>query len=212
MQEVALIDTGHANLRSVERALLAAAAQSGTAARITRTHEPNVIARADKIVVPGQGGFGDCLRGISAGGAADAVTEAARRGVPYFGICLGLQALFSGSAEAPEVRGLAHFDGTCERIAPGPEHKIPHMGWNRVEKSGAGHPVLERGGAYGSWFYFVHSYHALPADAALVSGSCSYGDAVVTAAVGRDNVVATQFHPEKSQASGLRLLEAFLRW
>lgn len=212
MLDVALIDTGHANLRSVERALVAAAAGSRSDARITRTHDPDVIARADKLVVPGQGGFGDCLRGIEAGGAANAVTEATRRGVPYLGICLGLQALFDGSAEAPDVSGLSLFAGASERIAPGPGYKIPHMGWNRVEKNGAGHPVLERGGAYGAWFYFVHSYHAVPSEPGLVVGTSGYGAAAITAAVGRDNVLATQFHPEKSQASGLRLLEAFLRW
>ncbi len=212
MLRVALIDTGHANLRSVERALLAAAAESRIEATITRTHDPDFIARADKLVVPGQGGFGDCLRGIEAGGAAAAVTEATQRGVPYLGICLGLQALFDGSAEAPEVRGLSLFAGACERITPGPGHKIPHMGWNRVEKSGAGHPLLERAGAYGAWFYFVHSYHAVPSEPGLVVGTAGYGATAITAAVGHNNVVATQFHPEKSQSSGLRLLEAFLGW
>lgn len=208
--QVALIDTGHANLRSVGRAL----ERAGEALSVTvqRTHDPDVIRHADKVVVPGQGGFGDCLSAMREKNADAAVLEHIRAGKAYLGICLGLQALFEGSAESPGTPGLAVFDGTCERLTPAAGIKIPHMGWNELELSGPAHPVLAEAGGAGSWFYFVHSYHALPRDPAVLCASASYGPHRVTAAIAKDNVLATQFHPEKSQEAGLRLLRAFLTW
>lgn len=208
--KVALIDTGHANLRSVGRALAEAGRQLSVT--VERTHDPRAIAGADKVVVPGQGGFGDCLEGLRGAGADQAVLEHVRAGKPYLGICLGLQALFDGSAEAPGTAGLGLLSGTCQRLRGGPGLKIPHMGWNQLELEHGGHPVLEAAGGEGSWYYFVHSFHAVPSDASVCKAVAGYGDEKVTAAVAQDNVVATQFHPEKSQIAGLRLLEAFLRW
>ncbi len=145
--QVALIDTGYANLRSVVRALERAG--EGTALTVQITHAPEVIRSADKVVVPGQGGFGDCLRGLRAQGADEAVLEHIRAGKPYFGICLGLQALFEGSEESPETPGLGVFAGQCKRLGPAPGIKIPHMGWNELEFPASPHPVLEQAGRGG---------------------------------------------------------------
>lgn len=213
--KIALIDTKHANLRSVERALTAAAKaydhHTLKKVEIIRTHDPEVIRRADKVVVPGQGGFGDCLSGLRSNGIADLVVEQVRGGVPYLGICLGLQALFDSSDEAPGVVGLSVFKGHCQRLTVAPGIKIPHMGWNQLKLANGGHPVLEAAGGDGTWVYFVHSFHGVPHDPKLVCATVQHGPHEVTAAVARDNVIATQFHPEKSQGVGIRLLESFLR-
>lgn len=208
--QVALIDTGHANLRSVLRALERAG--EGEAVSVRTTHDPDDIRRADKVVVPGQGAFGDCLTALRAKGADTAVLEHIRAGKPYLGICLGLQALFEGSDESPQTAGLRVFSGRCERLTVAPGIKIPHMGWNSLELSAEPHPVLREAAGTGSWFYFVHSYHALPTDPGVLHASVVHGPHRVTAAVAKDNVLATQFHPEKSQAAGLRFLRAFLGW
>jgi len=208
--QVALIDTGHANLRSVARALQRAG--EGKPLTVLTTHDPEAIRRADQVVVPGQGGFGDCLRALRAASADQALLEHIASGKPYLGICLGLQALFEGSEESPDTPGLGVFRGNCARLGPAPGIKIPHMGWNELALSGAPHPVLEQAGGTGSWFYFVHSYHALPLEPDVLQAAVMHGPHRVTAAVARDNVLATQFHPEKSQEAGLRLLRAFLAW
>jgi len=208
--QVALIDTGHSNLRSVRRALERAG--EGLPLEVRTTHDPDVIVAADKVVVPGQGGFGDCLHAMRHEGADDAVLEHIRAGKAYLGICLGLQALFDGSEESPGTRGLGVLAGSCEKLASRPGIKIPHMGWNELQFSGEPHPVLARAGGPGSWFYFVHSYHACPTDRSVLEATVGYGPHVITAAVAKDNVLATQFHPEKSQAAGLRLLRGFLEW
>ncbi len=207
---VALVDTGHANLRSVKKALELAGTELGSEVAIERTRDPEVIRKLDKIVVPGQGGFGDCLRGLR-GGPDEAILERIGAGVPYFGICLGLQALFESSDEAPGVAGLGVLKGHVRKLEAAPGLKIPHMGWNELELASGGHPTLEAAGGNGSWFYFVHSFHAVPDDAGVVKACASYGPNQVTAAVAKDNVLATQFHPEKSQAAGHKLLTAFLR-
>ena len=205
--KVALVDTGHANLRSVQRALEEAG--KGLSLSVARTHDPELIAHADHIVVPGQGGFGDCLSGLQEG-VDQVLREKVQQGTYYLGICLGLQALFEGSEEAEGVKGLGLFSGQCRKLAPAPGIKIPHMGWNQLNLENGGHGALQSGGGHGAWFYFIHSYHAVPNDERLVKAWVQHGPHQVTAAVARDNILATQFHPEKSQAAGLSLLRGFL--
>ena len=211
MLRVALCDLGMGNLHSVERALARAAEDAGVPCAIERTSDPSAIARADKVVVPGQGAFRDCAAAL-AGGLGQAISRHIEADKPYFGICLGLQALFEESDEAPGARGLGVFRGRVAALAPLPGVKIPHMGWNRVSlvQRDAG-PASIFDGAEEPYFYFVHSYHAVPEDPSLVAAVTEHGPHRVTAAVHRGQVFATQFHPEKSQAVGLTLLSAFLR-
>jgi glutamine amidotransferase len=211
MLRIALVDLGMGNLLSVERALERAATDAGVACAVTRTDDPEVVRRADKIVVPGQGAFRDCAAALGpARGLGEAVREGIGAGRPYLGICLGLQALFEGSEEAPGAAGLGVFRGTVARLAPSEGVKIPHMGWNRVliERPGAG--ALAAFAGEEPYFYFVHSFHAVPDDASLIAAVTEHGPHRITAAVQRDGVLATQFHPEKSQEAGLRLLASFL--
>jgi imidazole glycerol-phosphate synthase subunit HisH len=217
MQVIALVDLGMGNLRSVERALLRAAEDAGAPIAVVRTGDPEAIAGADKVVVPGQGAFRDCAAALSAG-TGDALRAQIRKGTPYLGICLGLQALFEASDEAPGARGLGVFDGAIVRLPDGardPETqaavKIPHMGWNRIELTREVHGPLRAFAGEAPHVYFVHSYHAAPRDPSLVAATTRHGPYQITAAVERDNITATQFHPEKSQEAGLRLLAAFLR-
>ncbi|MCA9597406.1 MAG: imidazole glycerol phosphate synthase subunit HisH [Myxococcales bacterium] len=205
---VVVVDTGLGNLRSVEKALAAAASERGLSVAVVRASDPEQVRRADRIVVPGQGGFRDCARALS-GGLRSALEEAIGRGTPYFGICLGLQVLFESSAEAPGEHGLGVIAGSVERLDP-TGVKIPHMGWNPLELGEPAHPWLAEAGGEGTFFYFVHSFHAVPKDTSVTRASCSYGENRVTAAVCKDNVFAVQFHPEKSQRAGLTLLGAFL--
>jgi glutamine amidotransferase len=204
--QLAVVDTGSGNLRSVEKALASAGA------RATITSDPELIARADKIVVPGQGAFGGCVAGLERGGGAlkQVVLESIKRGTPYLGICLGLQILFEGSEEDPSCQGLGVLPGKVVRFGVKPPLKVPHMGWNAC---GPG-PAAERSAVLGdlpadSWFYFVHSYFPAPADARDVALLAEHGQQFC-AAIARDNVVATQFHPEKSQGAGLSLLSRFI--
>jgi imidazole glycerol-phosphate synthase subunit HisH len=209
MVRVALVDLGMGNLHSVERALAQGAADAGVACTVERTPDPDVVRRADKIVVPGQGAFRDCAAGLT-GGMGDALRERIGAGVPYLGICLGLQALFEGSDEAPGAPGLGVFAGRVEWLGSGEGYKIPHMGWNRITILDAGTGPLTAFAGEAPYFYFVHSFHAVPTDPTLVAAVTEHGPHRVTAAVQRENVTATQFHPEKSQAAGLRLLATFL--
>ena len=202
-----VVDVGLGNLRSVAKALETAGEGR---VEVTRSRDPDAVRKAERIVVPGQGGFGACAAPLQ-GGLADALREAVGRGVPYLGICLGLQVLFEGSEEAPGVPGLGWFRGQVKRLERTPGLKIPHMGWNQLELEHGGQPHLEAAGGAGTWVYFVHSYHAVPAEPELCRATVSYGPNRVTAAVARDNVFATQFHPEKSQAAGLLLLKSFLK-
>jgi glutamine amidotransferase len=206
-QTAAVVDIGIGNLRSVAKALEIAGEGRVT---VIRTHDPDVVRRADRVVVPGQGGFAACARGL-AGGLSQALTEAVKSGVPYLGICLGLQVLFEGSEEAPGVPGFGWLRGQVRKLAGGPGVKIPHMGWNQLELADGGHTSLQAAGGQGAWVYFVHSYHAVPEEPGVLRATAGYGSNRVTAAVSRDNVLGTQFHPEKSQAAGLALLAAFLR-
>ncbi len=209
MLRVALVDLGMGNLHSVERALARAATDAGVGCEVERTGDPDAVQRADKIVVPGQGAFRDCSASLQRGMGA-ALRERIAAGVPYLGICLGLQALFAESEEAPGAPGLGVFPGKVVRLSAEDGYKIPHMGWNRVEilRKGAGPLGALEGEA--PYLYFVHSYHAVPEDPTLVAAVTEHGPHRVTAAVQRGNVTATQFHPEKSQEAGLRLLAAFL--
>lgn len=217
---VAVVDTGSGNLRSVEKAL----AEVG--ARVVVTGDPDAVARADKLVVPGQGAFGACVRGLGEAGGdlRTAVLDAVRAGKPFLGICLGLQILFDASDESPGCAGLGLLRGRVVRFradapggaeadggAPGPAaRKIPHMGWNAcaLGAAAADSPIL-RGIADGTYFYFVHSYYPVPDDASVVALWSDYG-VRFCAAVAREHLFACQFHPEKSQRAGLQLLRNFV--
>ncbi len=209
---VALIDYGSGNLRSAEKALMRAARESGSDHEIVVTSEPDVVAHAERIVLPGVGAFGDCMNGLRAiDGLIAAMEEAVRkRGVPFLGICVGMQLLATVGWEFGEHRGLNWIGGEVAKIERAdPALKIPHMGWNEL-RIVRGHPLLEGLGPE-PHAYFVHSYEFRPKDRVPVLATTDYGGEIV-AMIGRDNIAGTQFHPEKSQAAGLRLLANFLRW
>lgn len=209
-QRVALVDLGLGNLRSVERALDEAAALIGTTVTTTITRDPARVAAADLVVVPGQGAFRDGSAALD-GALGDALRDAIARDKRYFGICLGLQLLFETSDEAPGARGLGVLDGTNARLSNAGGVKVPHMGWNQLELSPVAGAQLQAATAVSPWFYFVHSFHAVPADPSVVAARVTHGANVVTAAVHRKNVLAVQFHPEKSQKAGIVLLAEILR-
>ena len=198
MSEVVIVDLGMGNLRSVARALERAGG------RVTVSSDPDVVATAPRLVVPGQGHFADCARAMD-GAMGEACRAHIVSGRPYLGLCLGMQILFDESEEAPGARGLGVFAGRVVRfaddtiLADGTRRKIPHMGWN----------VVEGARFEDDWFYFVHSFHCVPNDPSIVIGVSEYGERVC-AAVARDNVMACQFHPEKSSSAGARVLERFL--
>lgn len=197
--KIAIIDYGVGNLYSVEKAFHRLGADAAV------TSIPEEIMAADQVVLPGVGAFGDCMRHLEEYGLTDIVKFVARRGTPLLGICVGLQIMFEGSEEDPGVAGLGIFPGLVRRIiAPG--LKIPHMGWNSLAL--AGENPLFAGLPANPYVYFVHSYHAVPADPALITAATDYGGPV-TAAVGRGNIQAVQFHPEKSGDAGLAILANF---
>ena len=207
-QRISIVDYGMGNLRSVQKAL----AHVAPAARVDITAQPDDIRRADRVVFPGQGAMPDCMRSLRECGLAEAVTQATRD-KPFLGLCIGQQMLFEGSDEG-DTPGLAlvlgrvrGFARSRERAAAG--FKVPHMGWNEVRQLRA-HPLWD-GIADGSRFYFVHSYYCDPAEPALAVGETRYPDAF-TSAIARDNIFATQFHPEKSAVAGLKLLSNFATW
>lgn len=199
---IAIVDVCSGNLRSVERAL----AQVGGEVVVTR--DPDVVRRADKIVVPGQGAFGVFMHGLAERGLGEPLREAIASGRPYLGICLGLQVLFEASEEQEGCAGLGVIPGRVIRLVTG-EHrlKVPHMGWNQLAQLRPD-PLLA-GIAPGAHAYFVHSFHVVPADPALRVVEVDHG-VPITAAIRKDNVFACQFHPEKSQAVGLQLLRNFV--
>lgn len=209
MLRVAIVDLGMGNLRSVQRALERAASDGGVALSVTISADPEAVSGNDKIVFPGQGAFRDCAAALQ-GGLGEAIRARIAAGTPYLGICLGLQALFQSSEEAPGAAGLGVFAGEVKLLGPAERIKIPHMGWNRLEIVRPGAGALATFDAEPPYVYFVHSYHAVPVDQALVAAVTEHGPHRITAAVERDNVVATQFHPEKSQGVGLRFLRAFV--
>lgn len=193
---IAIVDACSGNLRSVERAL------THVGAEVAVTRDPEVVRRADKVVVPGQGAFGVFMRGLAERDLGDALREAIAAGKPYLGICLGLQVLFEHSEES-DCAGLGLLRGRVTRLAPrDPRLKVPHMGWNRVHGRAPGI-------ADGAYVYFVHSYRVVPADPGVIALEAEHGERFC-AAIRHGNLFACQFHPEKSQAVGLGLLRAFV--
>jgi glutamine amidotransferase len=212
VSRVAIVDYGSGNLRSAAKALERAARDGGLAATVEVTADPARVAAADRVVLPGVGAFGDCRRGLAAvPGMLDTLAETViQRGRPFLGICVGMQLMATRGLEHGVHPGLDWIAGDVAPLQPhDPALKIPHMGWNTLTGVAA-HPVLA-GIHDGDHAYFVHSYALVPADPAACLAGTEYGGPVVAAA-GRANLFGTQFHPEKSQATGLRLLGNFLRW
>jgi len=210
MTDVAVIDYGMGNLRSVAKAIERVAPRLEVAV----TSDAAEVRRARRVVFPGQGAMPDCMREMQARGLRDSVLDAAR-GKPFLGICIGLQMLFERSEEG-DTPGLGLLPGRVRRFpaqrmmdAAGARLKVPHMGWNEVRQA-APHPLWQ-GIPQGSRFYFVHSFFPDPGSRALMAGESVYG-VPFTCAVAHDNVFAVQFHPEKSQAAGLQLIANFLAW
>jgi glutamine amidotransferase len=202
--DIAVVDYGMGNVRSVSKALEHVAPRG----RVRVTADPALIRAADRVVVPGQGAMPDCMRQLAASGAREAVIEAAGS-KPFLGICIGLQMLFDRGEEG-DTPGLGLLPGRVPRFAANDAGlKIPHMGWNEVAQTRS--HALWNGVADRSRFYFVHSYYPEPAERSLTAGTCAYGVSF-TCAVARDNIFAVQFHPEKSQNSGLQLLSNFVQW
>jgi len=208
----AIIDYGSGNLRSAAKAFERAAGELSGAEKVAVTRDPDEVAGADRIVLPGQGAFAECRRGLAAvPGLEEAVSEAVvGRGQPFFGICVGMQLMATRGREFETVDGLGWIGGEVVAIEPAdPSFKIPHMGWNELSLTRP-HPVFD-GVPAGTHTYFVHSFHLAVGDRADLVATADYAQAL-TAAVARDNMVGTQFHPEKSQEAGLRLIANFLKW
>jgi glutamine amidotransferase len=212
---VAIVDYGSGNLHSAAKAFERAARESGHDQPILVTSDPDQVARADRVVLPGVGAFADCRRGLDAiGGMVDALNARVReQGRPFLGICVGMQLMAERGREYEVTEGLGWIPGEVDRITPtDPGLKIPHMGWNTLDAVRP-HPLLDgiAVGPSGQHAYFVHSFHLKPAQRANLVAEADYGGPV-TAIVGRDTMVGTQFHPEKSQRLGLRLIANFLKW
>jgi glutamine amidotransferase len=212
---VAIIDYESGNLRSAAKAFERMAAETGYSGPVLVTADPDAVLAADRIVLPGVGAYADCRRGLDAvTGMVDALVEAVRgKGTPFLGICVGAQLMATRGLEKTVTPGLDWIKGDVVEITPSdPDLKIPHMGWNSLDVVHP-HAVLEGipTGPDGLDAYFVHSYHIKVADEADLVATSDYGGPV-TAIVGRENMVGTQFHPEKSQALGLALIGNFLKW
>ena len=212
MTTVAVVDYGMGNLRSVSQAVIKAA--EGTGVNVVITQQADQVHAADRIVLPGQGAIRDCMRELRDSGMLDAVLHAARE-KPMLGVCVGMQMLLDRSEEQ-DTAGLGLIPGTVKRFHlegrlqdDGSRFKVPQMGWNRVRQEFA-HP-LWAGIPDESWFYFVHSFFAAPSEVRHSAGTTEYGERF-TSVVARDNIFATQFHPEKSADLGLRLYRNFLHW
>jgi glutamine amidotransferase len=215
MQHVAIIDYGSGNLHSAAKALERAARESGNDAGIAVTADPEAVRAADRIVLPGVGAFADCKAGLDAvRGMAEALQESVRRrGRPFLGICVGAQLMAERGLEFRITGGLGWIRGDVKAIEPAdPALKIPHMGWNTLDVIND-HPLLAGipTGPDGLHAYFVHSFHLVTPDRAALVAEADYGGPV-TAMVARDNLAGTQFHPEKSQTLGLKLIANFLAW
>jgi glutamine amidotransferase len=212
---VALIDYGAGNIRSATKAFEHAIAEAGSSERVVVTSDPEVVARADRVVLPGDGAFADCRRNLDAlDGMIEAIGEAVdTRGRPFFGICVGMQLLATRGLEHDVMPGLGRIPGEVRAIAPAdPRLKVPHMGWNTL--TAVNPHALTAGIALGEdgWHaYFLHGYHLVVANEADVVAVADYGGPV-TAIVARGTMAGTQFHPEKSQKLGLKLIGNFLKW
>lgn len=202
---IAVIDTGICNLRSVTKALEAV----GADVRVVRSPGEVEQASPSGLVLPGVGALRDCVASLRASHLSTTVQEWISADRPFLGVCLGMQALFEHSEEG-DLAGLGIFAGRVVRFRRPAEYKIPHMGWNDVRFVQPRSPLADGMNVDGTSFYFVHSFHCVPADPTLVLGECNYGG-VFCAAIGRGNVFATQFHPEKSQANGLRIYANFAK-
>jgi glutamine amidotransferase len=212
---VAIVDYGSGNLHSAAKAFERAARESGHAQPILVTSDPETVRRADRVVLPGVGAFADCRRGLDAlDGMVEALEETVRRNArPFLGICVGMQLMAERGREYVVTDGLGWITGEVDRIVPRDASlKIPHMGWNTLTAVRP-HPLLDgiALGDNGLHAYFVHSYELKPADRADLVAQADYGGPV-TAIVARDTCAGTQFHPEKSQRLGLRLIANFLKW
>jgi glutamine amidotransferase len=203
MQSIVIVDYGMANLRSVQKALEKVGHQA------VISGDPEVVARADKVILPGVGAFRDAIRRVRETHLDAPILAHLRSGKPFFGICLGLQMLFTRSHEDGIHQGLNYFPGEVVRFAEQPGLKIPHMGWNQLHIERAGPPL--GGLAEGSSVYFVHSYYVVPAQEGIVATRTNYPTPFVSA-IWHENVFATQFHPEKSQQVGLEMLRRFAEW
>jgi glutamine amidotransferase len=210
--KVAIVDYGSGNLHSAHKAFERAAREADVAAEVRVTADPDYVRAADRIVLPGVGAFADCRRGLdAASGMIEAMTERVRRqGAPFLGICVGMQLLATRGLEHEVVAGLGWIAGDVAVIRPSdPALKIPHMGWNTLDLRRP-HALL-KGVKAGLHAYFVHSYQLYAAEPADVAATADYGGPI-TAIVARENIVGTQFHPEKSQTLGLALIGNFLKW
>mgnify|MGYP003587303087 FL=1 len=203
--KITVIDYGMGNLHSVAKAL------EKVGATVTVSSKAPDIKAADKIVLPGVGSFGDCMRNLQNYELVPAISAALDSGKQFLGICLGMQLLFDGSEESPEIAGIGYLSGQVRKIvAPG--LKIPHIGWNNLDlnaqaaKLSAPSILADSNNDY---VYFVHSYHCVPQDSSIISAYTDYGNKI-TASIGIDNIQATQFHPEKSSVAGLKILSKFV--
>jgi glutamine amidotransferase len=216
---VAIIDYGSGNLRSAAKAFERAARESGYTKNIIVTADAVRVAAADRIVLPGVGAFADCRRGLDAvPGMVDALTDSViKKGRPFLGICVGMQLMAERGLEHGETTGLGWLQGNVVALTPegdespgGVGFRVPHMGWNELNLAAAAHPIFA-GIPNGGHAYFVHSYHMQCHNPGHVLATVAYGQ-TVTAVVGRENMIGTQFHPEKSQAVGLQFISNFLAW
>jgi len=210
--KVVIIDYGSGNLRSAAKAFERAASEAGLSAEVLVTADPAALKSADRVVLPGVGAFGDCQAGLRAvPGLAEALSEAALKDAkPFFGICVGMQLLAEQGLEHGTYEGLGWIPGKVEALQPNdPSLKIPHMGWNALDMAKP-HPVLD-GLPQDAHAYFVHSYAFTVENADHLLATVDYGGPV-TAMIGRDNLIGSQFHPEKSQLVGLKIISNFLKW
>jgi len=200
---IALVDYGMGNLRSVEKAL------QRVGGKVYIAGDADGLSRADRVVMPGVGAFGDCMRNLAGQGLIEPLKRFIRSGKPFLGICLGYQALFERSEEDDRAAGLGIFKGCVTRFPARRKLKVPQIGWNRIEMKKKSCPLL-RGVRAGSYVYFVHSYFPKPADRGMICAETEYGIRFASM-IWRDRIFACQFHPEKSQEIGLKILENFAR-
>ena len=203
MSKIVIVDYGMGNLRNVQRGF----ERVGFDAKVTRSKKE--IEKASGIILPGVGAFKDCMVNLERYHLIETILRSIEKGKPYMGICLGLQILFSESEEFGLHKGLGVVKGRVVKFRPDPEHKVPHMGWNTVEMKKEV-PMLKET-QVGDFFYFVHSYYVVPDDKEWMATTTHYGISF-TSSIWKDNIFATQFHPEKSQEKGLKILETFAKW